>query len=313
MERYLALHRRHRRRRARATGRRCSRSTGSTASAALDETIVEGAARLPRHGPGARRQRRVPPGAARRLRLRGARGHARVLRRAAREAAATSRCSSGWKCSAGAPSPCTTSRTPACGSCAARARVHTFSSVMCWAACDRLARIADRLGLAGRTPAWREEAANASSASSRRAAGARRGSPSSRPSTATTLDASLLLLADLGFVRADDPRFAATVQAIERELRRGDFMFRYVEKDDFGAPRERVRRLHVLVRQRARARSGAATRRARCSSGCSPPQPARPARRAPRSRHRRAVGQLRADLQHGGADQLGDPAVDAVG
>ena len=48
--------------------------------------------------------------------------------------------------------------------------------------------------------------------------------------------ASLLLLAELGFLRADDPRFIATVSAVERELRRGDFVFRYTEPDDFGAP-----------------------------------------------------------------------------
>ena len=34
-------------------------------------------------------------------------------------------------------------------------RVHTFSSVMCWAACDRLAKIAARLGLDERSHRWR--------------------------------------------------------------------------------------------------------------------------------------------------------------
>jgi GH15 family glucan-1,4-alpha-glucosidase len=114
-------------------------------------------------------------------------------------------------------------------------RVHTFSSVMCWAACDRLARIANRLGLASRTAAWREEAARV-----RRFVEARCWSDARQSYVATAdgseLDASLLLLADLGFVRGDDPRFASTVMAIERELRRGDFMFRYVERDDFGHP-----------------------------------------------------------------------------
>src|SRR2546427_424454 len=37
-------------------------------------------------------------------------------------------------------------------------RVHTFSSVMCWAGCDRLAKIAARIGLADRARAWRERA-----------------------------------------------------------------------------------------------------------------------------------------------------------
>jgi len=37
------------------------------------------------------------------------------------------------------------------------ARVHTFSAVMCWAACNRLALIADRLGLAERSVYWNEQ------------------------------------------------------------------------------------------------------------------------------------------------------------
>src|SRR5438105_13522895 len=51
-----------------------------------------------------------------------------------------------------------------------------------------------------------------------------------------TLVASVLRLNELGFLSDDDPRFAGTVTAIERELRRGDFIFRYVEQDDFGTP-----------------------------------------------------------------------------
>jgi len=37
-------------------------------------------------------------------------------------------------------------------------------------------------------------------------------------------------------VPEDDPRFVGTVRAVGRELRRGDFVFRYVEADDFGEP-----------------------------------------------------------------------------
>ncbi|MGU7895868.1 glycoside hydrolase family 15 protein, partial [Escherichia coli] len=50
------------------------------------------------------------------------------------------------------------------------------------------------------------------------------------------LDASLLLLADLGFVAPHDPRFVATVEAIGRDLRRGNGLFRYIAPDDFGVP-----------------------------------------------------------------------------
>jgi GH15 family glucan-1,4-alpha-glucosidase len=114
-------------------------------------------------------------------------------------------------------------------------RVHTYSTLMCWAACDRLARIGARLGLADRARAWRDDAARI-----RRFIDERCWSEARRSfvgaADGTSLDASLLLLADLGFVTVDDPRFAATVRAIEGELKRGDFIFRYVEHDDFGVP-----------------------------------------------------------------------------
>ncbi len=114
-------------------------------------------------------------------------------------------------------------------------RVHTFSSMMCWAGCDRLARIAAHLGLAGRAEYWRSHAARIHHEVCRRS-----WNPDIGSFVATmegdTLDASLLRLNEVGFLAADDPRFAATVRAVERELRRGDFVFRYLEKDDFGQP-----------------------------------------------------------------------------
>jgi GH15 family glucan-1,4-alpha-glucosidase len=114
-------------------------------------------------------------------------------------------------------------------------RVHTFSSVMCWVACDRLAKIAARIGLADRSAYWRSRADAIHTAICDRTWNPRRGSFVST-FDGDNLDASLLLLHELDFLRADDPRFAATVQAVERELRRGDLIFRYREPDDFGAP-----------------------------------------------------------------------------
>ena len=51
-----------------------------------------------------------------------------------------------------------------------------------------------------------------------------------------TLDASLLLLNEFGFLPATDPRFISTVEQIGRTLARGDFLLRYDEADDFGHP-----------------------------------------------------------------------------
>jgi len=115
------------------------------------------------------------------------------------------------------------------------ARVHTFSSVMCWAACDRLARIATQLGLSERARYWQRLAKKIHATICRRAWNKKRGSFVST-FDGTAMDASLLLLVEVGFLSANDPRFAATVNVVEKDLRRGDFIFRYIGKDDFGAP-----------------------------------------------------------------------------
>ena len=47
---------------------------------------------------------------------------------------------------------------------------------------------------------------------------------------------SLLEMAEVGLVAGDDPRFLATIAAIEGTLKRGPYLFRYAEADDFGTP-----------------------------------------------------------------------------
>ena len=116
-----------------------------------------------------------------------------------------------------------------------RQEVHTHSSVMCWAACDRLARIADKLGLAERAELWRDRAARMHAGIMARAWNEQRQS-----FVATfegeDVDGSLLLLHELGFVKPTDPRFLSTLAAVEHDLRDGDHLFRYRRPDDFGAP-----------------------------------------------------------------------------
>lgn len=115
------------------------------------------------------------------------------------------------------------------------ARVHTFSAVMCWAACDRLARIARTLDLSTREHHWRTLASQL-----HRTIVARAWNADLNSFTASfdsdTLDATLLLLHELDFLAADDPRFVATVEAIGKNLKRGDFLYRYIIADDFGEP-----------------------------------------------------------------------------
>jgi GH15 family glucan-1,4-alpha-glucosidase len=115
------------------------------------------------------------------------------------------------------------------------ARVHTYSSVMCWAACDRLAKAADHLGLAERAAFWADRARIIHERVEKETfipAEGRFGASFG----GTELDASLLQLVDLGFLKPDDPRQVATFEAIERDLKKGPYLFRYVIPDDFGEP-----------------------------------------------------------------------------
>ena len=114
-------------------------------------------------------------------------------------------------------------------------KVHTFSSVMCWAAADRLARIAIQLELPGRAEYWRVAADTMHKTICAKAWSEERNSFVDSFG-GTEMDAGLLLLHDLSFLAADDPRFVATVEAIGKTLKKGDFVFRYDAPDDFGAP-----------------------------------------------------------------------------
>jgi GH15 family glucan-1,4-alpha-glucosidase len=116
-----------------------------------------------------------------------------------------------------------------------RQRVHTFSSVMCWAACDRLARIAAYLGAGDRAQYWRATADRMHATIDRQAWSEKLDS-FTESFGHDDLDASLLLLPNLDFIRPDDPRFASTVRAIEKHLVRGKHVRRYHAPDDFGAP-----------------------------------------------------------------------------
>jgi GH15 family glucan-1,4-alpha-glucosidase len=116
-----------------------------------------------------------------------------------------------------------------------RAAVHTYSAMMCWAACDRLARVSARFGLDDKAARWRERAEAIRSETLERAWNADLGHFADA-FDGERLDASLLLMPDFGFIRPDDPRYVATVEACGRDLRRGHGVFRYVAPDDFGAP-----------------------------------------------------------------------------
>ncbi|WP_414473023.1 glycoside hydrolase family 15 protein [Microvirga sp. M2] len=114
-----------------------------------------------------------------------------------------------------------------------KAAVHTFPSVMCWAACDRLAKIAIAMGREDRAAFWRENADRMHRTIDQQAFNPAKGTFVSSFG-GEHLDATLLLLSELNFVKPDDPRFIATVDAVGKTLRRGDLLLRYDVEDDFG-------------------------------------------------------------------------------
>lgn len=122
-----------------------------------------------------------------------------------------------------------------------RTEVHTYSAVMCWAACDRLANVAAHLGKDERAAVWRERADSIRAAIEEHAwkeDGQSQFGMSHYGASFESdyLDASLLQMLELRFLSPDNQRFRDTFAAIEKHLRRGDHMLRYDAEDDFGSP-----------------------------------------------------------------------------
>ena len=116
-----------------------------------------------------------------------------------------------------------------------RASIHTTSSLMCWAAADRLARIADHIGEPQRARDWRAAADKIKEVILERAWSHKR-QAFVESFDGEFLDAGVLLMTEVGFIDARDPRMVSTLKQLERVLARGPHMMRYEAADDFGAP-----------------------------------------------------------------------------
>ena len=116
-----------------------------------------------------------------------------------------------------------------------RARIHTSSALMSWAACDRLAKVAASLQLPERIRYWRERADMIRERILREAWSDER-QAFAESFGGRDLDASVLLMIEVGFIDPKDPRFVATVDALEKSLCDGPYMRRYEAPDDFGKP-----------------------------------------------------------------------------
>ena len=116
-----------------------------------------------------------------------------------------------------------------------RSRVHTHSAAMCWAGCSRLGAIALHLGLEESAAHWTNTANAMQTRLIEQAWNEKRGAFTAAIGI-EDLDASVLLLPEIGLLETHDPRFVRTVEAIERELLHDKHVMRYASEDDFGLP-----------------------------------------------------------------------------
>lgn len=102
----------------------------------------------------------------------------------------------------------------------------TYSKIMCWVAFDRAIKDAEQYGLEGPLDTWRELRAAIHRQICERGFDPQRNC-FVQAYGSTQLDASLLLIPELGFLPASDPRIDATIREIERNLMRDGLLLRY--------------------------------------------------------------------------------------
>jgi glucoamylase len=105
-------------------------------------------------------------------------------------------------------------------------RHFTFSKIMAWVALDRMVRDATHYRLKGDVTAWRTLRDQIHAEVLAKGFDAERNT-FVQSFGSSALDASLLLIAQVGFLPAHDPRVIGTVAAIERDLMSGGFVQRY--------------------------------------------------------------------------------------
>ena len=119
-------------------------------------------------------------------------------------------------------------REPDHGIWEVRGDLHAFthSRLMCWVAFDRAIKSAEHFGLEGRVDRWRKLRDEIHADICQNGFDAELNS-FVQYYGGKSLDASLLLIPQVGFLPADDPRVAGTVAAIERDLVRDGYVLRY--------------------------------------------------------------------------------------
>ena len=110
-----------------------------------------------------------------------------------------------------------------------------FSKVMCWVAMDRAAKIAILLNKTLYADTWRGIANDIKEDVLKKGWNGKL-QTFTQTYDNSELDASLLLMAEYGFINADDPKYEKTVMAVKNELFYNGLVYRYKTPDDFGKP-----------------------------------------------------------------------------
>jgi GH15 family glucan-1,4-alpha-glucosidase len=105
-------------------------------------------------------------------------------------------------------------------------RHFTHSRVMVWVAFDRAVAAVEEHGLDGDVDRWRDLRDKVRHEVLTRGYDERRNTFTQHYDT-DEVDASLLVLSDVGFVAGDDPRMLGTIAAVEEDLMRDGFLLRY--------------------------------------------------------------------------------------
>lgn len=109
------------------------------------------------------------------------------------------------------------------------------SKVMSWVAMDRAAKIAVLLNKSYYAETWRGIADDIKDDVLKKGWNKQLQTFTQTYSN-TELDASLLLMAEYGFISADDPKYKKTVMAVKDALFQNGLIYRYIGPDDFGKP-----------------------------------------------------------------------------
>lgn len=111
----------------------------------------------------------------------------------------------------------------------------TFSKVLCWVALDRAIKVAIIFGKQAKAEQWKAIAEEIKEDILKYAWNDKI-QAFTQYYGAGDMDAAVLLMEPYGFIEARDPKYMATVWAIERELSYEGLLYRYKNNDDFGLP-----------------------------------------------------------------------------